>query len=193
MTDTELKRRKAICDVAGIDDIGELSDGFHTFNGLYEQRMFLFAALVKAYKDKSWKSYRHEDGEYCFGGGWFIVGIDTPEGSYTYHYENKYWDMFDCTDLPRAKHWDGHTEADAEVRLMSLKAERKRGRWIPVTYRYVPTKDGFLNTKIVWIDATEPDDIEGVKCSECGTVFDFTEARNWCSECGAYMRGGDSE
>lgn len=127
MTDNEIKRRKAICDAAGIDDIGELSDGFHTFNSLYEQRMILFAALVKAYKDKAWKSYRHEDGEYCFGGGWFIVGIDTPEGSYTYHYENKYWDMFDCIDLPRAKHWDGHTEEDAETRLMSLEPQR----WIP--------------------------------------------------------------
>ena len=130
---TEMQRRKAICDIAGVEDIGELSDGFHTFNSLYEQRMILFAALVKAYKDKAWKSYRHEDGEYCFGGGWFIVGIDTPEGSYTYHYENRYWDMFDCVDLPRAKHWDGHTEADAETRLMSL----------------------------------EPDEIEGVRCSEC--------------------------
>ena len=120
MTDTERERIKAICEVANIKDIGELSDGFHTFNGLYEQRMLLFAALVKAYKDRSWKSYRHENGEWCFGGGWFVVGIDTPEGSYTYHYENKYWDMFDCIDLPRAKHWDGHTEADAEIRLMSL-------------------------------------------------------------------------
>ena len=110
----------------------------HTFNGLYEQRMILFAALVKAYKDKAWKSYRHEDGEYCFGGGWFIVGIDTPEGSYTYHYENKYWDMFDCVDLPRAKHWDGHTEADAETRLMSLNPEP---HWMPVTER-LPEKDG---------------------------------------------------
>lgn len=129
MTDEMRAREKAICEAAKVDDIGEVSDGFHTFNRLYEQRMILFAALVKAYKDKSWKSYRHEDGEYCFGGGWFIVGIDTPEGSYTYHYENKYWDMFDCTDLPRAKHWDGHTEADAEVRLMSLKPERKNGKW----------------------------------------------------------------
>jgi len=124
MTDTERRRLEAICKVARVNDIGELSDGFHTFNSLYEQRMILFAALVKAYKDKAWKSYRHEDGEYCFGGGWFIVGIDTPEGSYTYHYENKHWDMFDCIDLPRAKHWDGHTEADAETRLMSL-PERK--------------------------------------------------------------------
>lgn len=128
MTDTEKNRIEAICKVANVKDIGELSDGFHTFNGLYEQRMILFAALVKAYKDKAWKSYRHEDGEYCFGGGWFIVGIDTPEGSYTYHYENKYWDMFDCIDLPRSKHWDGHTEADAETRLMSLQPVQQ---WIP--------------------------------------------------------------
>ena len=129
MTDEMRAREEAICKVAKVNDIGEVSDGFHTFNGLYEQRMILFAALVKAYKGKAWKSYRHEDGEYCFGGGWFIVGIDTPEGSYTYHYENKYWDMFDCIDLPRAKHWDGHTEADAETRLMSLKPEP---HWIPI-------------------------------------------------------------
>lgn len=123
MTDEMRAREKAICEVANVNDIGEVSDGFHTFNGLYEQRMILFAALVKAYKNKAWKSYRHEDGEYCFGGGWFIVGIDTPEGSYTYHYENKYWEMFDCIELPRGKHWDGHTEEDAETRLMSLNPE----------------------------------------------------------------------
>lgn len=137
MTDEMRAREKAICEVANVSDIGEVSDGFHTFNGLYEQRMILFAALVKAYKDKAWKSYRHEDGEYCFGGGWFIVGIDTPEGSYTYHYENKYWDMFDCVDLTRAKHWDGHTEKDAETRLMSLKPEP---HWIPVA-EATPTED----------------------------------------------------
>lgn len=145
MTDEMRAREKAICEVAKVNDIGEVSDGFHTFNGLYEQRMILFAALVKAYKDKAWKSYRHEDGEYCFGGGWFIVGIDTPEGSYTYHYENKYWDMFDCIDLPRAKHWDGHTEADAETRLMSLNPEP---HWIPVTERLPEEPFGCLVT--VW-------------------------------------------
>ena len=99
--------------------IGEMSDGYHTFNGLYYQRMILFAALVRAYKDRAWKSYKHEDGELCFGGGWFIVGIDTPQGSYTYHYESKYFELFECAELPMAKHWDGHTEADV-TRLMSL-------------------------------------------------------------------------
>ena len=101
--------------------IGDLSDGYHTFNGLYYQRMVLFAALVRQNRDKAWKSYRHEDGELCFGGGWFIVGIDTPEGSYTYHYESKDFNLFDCEELPVGKHWDGHTEADV-TRLLSLPA-----------------------------------------------------------------------
>ena len=169
MTDEMRAYEKAICEVAKVSDIGEVSDGFHTFNGLYEQRMILFAALVKAYKDKAWKSYRHEDGEYCFGGGWFIVGIDTPEGSYTYHYENKYWDMFDCIDLPRGKHWDGHTEADAETRLMSLPTIEPQPQWIPCSERlpenehkayWVCTDTGYqcecrwTNVNQLWTDLT---------------------------------------
>jgi len=99
--------------------IGEMSDGYHTFNGLYYQRMILFSALVKAHKDKAWKSWKHENGELCFGGGWFVVGIDTPDGSYTYHYDKMYWNLFECEELPTAKHWDGHTEKDV-TRLLSL-------------------------------------------------------------------------
>lgn len=101
------------------DDLGELSDGYHTFNSLYEQRMYLTAALVKAHKYKCWKSRRHSDGKECFGGGWFIVGFNTPEGPYTYHYQIAYWDMFDCPELAEAPAWDGHTEKDV-ARLLSL-------------------------------------------------------------------------
>lgn len=119
MTDSERERINAICEVAGVSEIDDLSDGFHTFRQLYYQRMMLFATIVRQNKDKAWKSLRHEDGELCFGGGWFIVGIDTPEGSYTYHYENKYFDLFDCEILDYGKHWDGHTEKDV-TRLLSL-------------------------------------------------------------------------
>jgi hypothetical protein len=110
---------KQICKIANIDDIGELSDGFHTFNSLYYQRAILFATIVNTYKELAWKSKKHEDGQFCFDGGWFIVGIDTPNGSYTYHYDMDYWGLFDCQELPRAKHWDGHTDDDV-TRLLSL-------------------------------------------------------------------------
>ena len=66
MTDTEIKRRKAICEAAHVDEIDDVSDGFHTFRQLYYQRMILFAAIVKQNKDKAWKSLRHEDGEYYY-------------------------------------------------------------------------------------------------------------------------------
>lgn len=153
--------------------IGEMSDGYHTFNGLYYQRMILFAALVKAYKDKAWKSHRHDDGELCFGGGWFIVGIDTPEGSYTYHYEDKDWDRFDCQELPTAKHWDGHTEADV-TRLLSLPDVRPvvRGKW---TDKRTIEHDG------EWY------------CTACGkeiTIYmgaDREDRYAYCPNCGARM------
>jgi hypothetical protein len=102
-----------------IDEIDDLSDGYHTFRSLYYQRMILTAALVKAHKDKAWKSRWHNDGEPCFGGGWFVVGIDTKEGPYTYHYEDGYWGLFDCKELPRGKKWDGHTDKDV-TRLLNI-------------------------------------------------------------------------
>ena len=106
-----------------VRDSGSVSDGYHTFDQLYHQRAILFAALVNLNKNISWKSLKHEDGKYCFNKNddWFIVGIDTPEGTYTYHYEtDKYWNIFNCQVLPIGKHWDGHTEEDV-TRLLSLK------------------------------------------------------------------------
>lgn len=115
---------KDFCKENGVDpeklgDIGEMSDGYHTFNSLYHQRLILFATLVNAFPSRSWKSRRHSDGEPPFGGGWFIVGIETPEGPYTYHYEDKDWDLFHCEVLEKAPEWDGHTDKDVE-RLLSL-------------------------------------------------------------------------
>jgi hypothetical protein len=115
---------KEICDEYRINqgDIrvpGEISVGYHTFNSLYKQRLFLSAALCNTFKDLAWKSHLHSDGEACFGGGWFIVGIHTPEGDYTYHYEDEYWDMFKVQELDNAPEWDGHTDADVE-RVLSV-------------------------------------------------------------------------
>ena len=100
-------------------DIGEFSDGYHTFNALYEQRLYLSATLFNSFKEFSWKSWKHSDGELCFGGGWFIIGISTPEGDYTYHYEAEHWELFQCKAIDMAPEWDGHTDKDVK-RLLSL-------------------------------------------------------------------------
>ena len=98
---------------------GETSDGYHTFNELYHHRAILFAALSKAYPDKAWKSRKHHDGT-MFGDDWFICGIETPKGQYTYHYNTTYWPLFAGKILDNAPEWDGHKPEDVE-RLMSLR------------------------------------------------------------------------
>ena len=80
----------------------DVSDGYHTFGCLYEQRCILFAALVGAYRDLAWKSRCHSDGEPCFGGAWFIVGIKTPQAQYTDHYPEEDRYLFDCEEVERS-------------------------------------------------------------------------------------------
>lgn len=125
-----------------VSEIGEVSDGYHTFNSLYNQRLCLWAALVKAYKDKAWKTRRHHDGEPCFGGDWFLVGITTPAGDYTYHYELKDWNLFDCKVLDKAPEFDGHTDKDV-TRVLTLQPD-SHPNWISVEDKkphFVETED----------------------------------------------------
>lgn len=97
----------------------ETSDGYHTFNELYHHRAVLFSVIVANYKDRAWKSVRHHDG--TMYDGMFIVGIDTPDGQATYHYDIiPYWDMFDCKVREFAPEWDGHTPAQAIERIKGL-------------------------------------------------------------------------
>lgn len=96
---------------------GAISDGSHTFEELYFHRMVLFATICNQNKYKAWKSKMHDDGTTL--DNYFIVGIDTPEGSYSYHYEDKYWGMFKVIEYPKAPKWDGHTQGDV-IRLISL-------------------------------------------------------------------------
>ena len=95
---------------------GETSDGYHTFNELYHHRAVLFSVICNTYKDISWKSKRHDDG--TMYDGMFIVGIETPNGQATYHYDiEPYWDMFDVKELEYAPKWDGHTPEEAIERI----------------------------------------------------------------------------
>ena len=99
-------------------DMGEVSDGYHTFNELYYYRMLYNAAFFNLLpKERVHKSKRHHDGEECFGGGWFIVMANLPTGQISNHYELKYWDLFKVPEKEIADEWDGHTPQEAAERL----------------------------------------------------------------------------
>lgn len=113
------------------NDTNYISDGSHTYGELYHHRAVLFASLVSIVtkarlltsygkNDKPehiycWKSKLHDDG--TMFDGYFIVGIKTLEGMATYHYDMKYWDMFDCQEIERAPEFDGHTPDMAIERI----------------------------------------------------------------------------
>ena len=166
--------RGEVIDSEPAADVEKMSDGYHTFADLYEQRLILSAALAKN-NPHAWKSKRHEDGSVPFGGGWFIMGFDTDEGCYTYHYELKDWDLFQCKELGKGKTWDGHTSKDVR-RLLSIPAADvapfRYGRWI--------------------------EDHDYLKCQECSAMvkwdFTFFDIGNWnyCPNCGARMDGDDN-
>lgn len=155
---------------------GETSDGYHTFNELYHHRAVLFSVIVKAFPERAWKSRQHHDG--TMYSGMFIVGIDTPEGQASYHYDiDPYWDMFECRELERAPVWDGYTPAQAIERIGRLEPVR-HGEW-----------SNRMKFGDVWL------------CSECGfgqlvygsfmykegCIGDADNRTNFCPNCGAKM------
>lgn len=100
---------------------GETSDGYHTFNELYNFRKLYNACLFNEWAKRGLfnvhKSKKHSDGELCFGGGWFIVTATLPTGQLSNHYELKDWDLFQCEKRETADKWDGHTPQDVLKRL----------------------------------------------------------------------------
>ena len=98
---------------------GDTSDGYHTFNELYHHRAVLFSVICNEHHDIAWKSKKHHDG--TMYDGMFIVGIDTPEGQATYHYDiDPYWNLFRVKELEMAPEWDGHTPGEAIRRIGTL-------------------------------------------------------------------------
>lgn len=100
-----------------LSDKGKISDGSHTFDELYHHRMILFAVICNSHPQRAWKSWKHSDGSMF--DNYFIVGISTPEGNYSYHYHEDNWDYFDVKELEFAPEWDGHLPRDIN-RLFSL-------------------------------------------------------------------------
>lgn len=90
----------------------DISDGYHTFDELYYHRMVLFSIILNQNPNISWKSKWHSDG--TMYDNYFICGIETPKGQYTYHYKLKYWDKFKVKELEYAPKWDGHKPTDID-------------------------------------------------------------------------------
>jgi hypothetical protein len=81
---------------------GNTSDGYHTFNELYEHRIALFIALVLCNPLISWRSKLHDDGTSFEG--WFIAGMHLPTGDITYHLPMSDWDKLEGV-TEREKMW----------------------------------------------------------------------------------------
>jgi hypothetical protein len=96
--------------------IGEVSDGYHTFNELYAHRFALFLALCRAL-DMGWKSRQHANS--TMYPGWFIAGMTLPMvGEISYHLPLEEWDKTPyLLALDKAPSWDGHTSDDVIERL----------------------------------------------------------------------------
>jgi hypothetical protein len=108
---------------------GDTSDGYHTFNELYDYRRVYNAALFNEWASQGkydvHKSWKHSDGEDCFGGGWFIVVAELPTGQVSNHYEGQYWDNFVIPSRNIANKYDGHTPKQALSRITELKAQQE--------------------------------------------------------------------
>lgn len=101
---------------------GMISDGYHTFDELYEFRKLYNAALFNEWalqgKHHVHKSKRHYDGEVPFGGGYFIVTAVLPAGQISNHYLLKDWNLFKVPEYPKSLfEFDGHTSEDVTLRL----------------------------------------------------------------------------
>lgn len=99
---------------------GDTSDGYHTFNELYDHRMALTAAWFTSIQrwapgrfPEPWRSKAHHPDDSPIYGGYFIVGVELDGESVTYHYALEHWDLFStCATLEHAPKYDGHTPAD---------------------------------------------------------------------------------
>lgn len=109
---------------------GNTSDGYHTFNELYEHRITLFIALcnkmtflIHSMDGRGvWRSKKHSDGELAFGGDWFVLGINKEKGKQiTYHLPIEKWDDTQFAEtLETAPEYDGHTPDDVLERLKTI-------------------------------------------------------------------------
>jgi len=147
-----------------IENKGEISDGYHTFNELYSFRLqynaafFNQLALHDDYRNcQVHKSKKHSDGSPCFDGTYFIVLANLPTGQISNHYKMEYWDVFNIPEEPQALfEYDGHTGEDVLVRLKDMNDGYSRG----CMRRFDTKKDTTHNDNIAEFLSILQNDIE---------------------------------
>lgn len=101
-----------------MENTGKISDGYHTFDELYDHRCHLFIALMRSNPKISWRANNHEDG--TMFRDWFIAGMHLPNGDISYHLPQWMWRMLDHSGITTsnlAPKWDGHTAEDVVALL----------------------------------------------------------------------------
>ena len=126
MNINELNNLIQIEKINGNISVKQISDGHHTFEDLYKNRLILFCTLCNSNPDISWKSKKHfnEEKDPMFNGD-FIAGINTPEGIATYHFKLEFWDLFQIPEIERAPKYDNYDNATVLKRIYSISPKHK--------------------------------------------------------------------
>ena len=95
---------------------GSISDGYHTFDELYQHRNAMFILMANQTGDASFKTKKNSDGEEF--PGYFLLGINTPIGQISYHMPIEYWDFARVQEVERNEKYDGNTAKDVYERIM---------------------------------------------------------------------------
>lgn len=98
----------------------DASDGYHSFQELYDHRHQLFAIVLESYRKWAFKTRLTADGRES--PGWFIAGLQMPFGQITYHMPEEWWDKLDHIPIiEKNARYDGHSAPDVLRRLERLR------------------------------------------------------------------------
>jgi hypothetical protein len=92
---------------------GDISDGYHTFDELYEHRCLLFLALCNMHPDACFWKPDYEN--------WFILYWESPAGQISYHLpKDLQVSLSPKIKLDPDHRWDGHTSDGVLDRLLTI-------------------------------------------------------------------------
>ena len=152
---------------------GNTSDGYHTFNELYNHRCLL------------WINYCLQDINGCYlvenhSDGWFLLGKETTQGQISYHCSNKYIHL--VTNIERrCPAFDGHTSSIVLVRLQDIASITRDKN--PTTVARIPSEKAIED--VLYKESIKGINKDGDKIASipCGN-FDIIagEIRKLCEE-----------